>query len=218
MTANQTSSLSAPGSPDDCLLPLRDVFVVRQPIYDLKLNVFAYKLLVDRSAMNQSGAPASDQATADLLCNTFFGLDVDVLGGYKRAFISCTSSFLCQNSMQGLPADRLGIDMQVDGAVDAELVDVIRPLVALGYIIALDGCNDYDNLGPLVELVDIVRLDVHAHTRASVEERVALLRQYEVKLLAERVETQDDFTFCQALGFDYVQGYFCCQPQVVKGR
>ena len=37
-------------------------------------------------------------------------------------------------------------------------------------------------------------------------------------LLAEKVETQDDFKFCKSLGFDYFQGYFLSKPEVIKGR
>jgi EAL and modified HD-GYP domain-containing signal transduction protein len=47
---------------------------------------------------------------------------------------------------------------------------------------------------------------------------VAILRQFEVKLLAEKVETQEDYAYCKELGFDYFQGYFFCRPNIVKGR
>jgi EAL and modified HD-GYP domain-containing signal transduction protein len=36
-------------------------------------------------------------------------------------------------------------------------------------------------------------------------------------LLARRVDTPEDFALCRTLGIEYVQGYFFCQPDVVKG-
>jgi EAL and modified HD-GYP domain-containing signal transduction protein len=39
-----------------------------------------------------------------------------------------------------------------------------------------------------------------------------------VKLLAEKVETREQFRHCLDLGFDYFQGYFLCRPDVVTGR
>jgi EAL and modified HD-GYP domain-containing signal transduction protein len=51
-----------------------------------------------------------------------------------------------------------------------------------------------------------------------VAEQVKLLRHYDVQLLAEKVETQEDFTYYKTLGFEYFQGYFFCRPDVVKGQ
>jgi EAL and modified HD-GYP domain-containing signal transduction protein len=38
------------------------------------------------------------------------------------------------------------------------------------------------------------------------------------KLLAEKVETQEEFDRCKELGFHYYQGYFFSKPQIIKGH
>ena len=45
-----------------------------------------------------------------------------------------------------------------------------------------------------------------------------MLRERDVKLLAEKVESQEDFEYCRDLGFDLFQGYFFARPKVLVGR
>ena len=73
-------------------------------------------------------------------------------------------------------------------------------------------------LKPLVELADIIKVDVLALDRKTVAEHVEILRQYPVKLLAEKVETHEEFEFCRDLGFDYFQGYFFCKPKIISSQ
>ena len=185
-----------------------DIFVGRQPIFDRQLNVVAYELLFRSSEVNEAGPLEPYQATAQVLLNTFLGIGLDTLVGDKRAFVNFSRGFLLLDYVQLFPADRVGIEVLENTVVDAELLEEVRSLSAQGYTIALDDFTYDDSLQPLVALADIIKLDVRALDRSALEEHVALLRQYEVKLLAEKVETRDEFTACQDLGFDYFQGYF----------
>ena len=45
-----------------------------------------------------------------------------------------------------------------------------------------------------------------------------LFREYDVKFLAEKVETHEEFEMCKALGFEYFQGYFFAKPVIIEGR
>src|SRR5690606_6227860 len=47
---------------------------------------------------------------------------------------------------------------------------------------------------------------------------MAKLKAYNVKLIAEKVETEDEFEFFHQLGFDLFQGYFFTRPQVIKNK
>jgi EAL and modified HD-GYP domain-containing signal transduction protein len=112
----------------------------------------------------------------------------------------------------------VGLEVLEDVTIDADVLAALRNLSAQGYIIALDDFFYQEHLRPLVELADIIKIDVLASGRRTVAEQVKLLRQYDVQLLAEKVETQEDFTYYKTLGFEYFQGYFFCRPDVVKGQ
>ena len=204
--------------PQHTLPPAYEVFVGRQPIYTQQLDVFAYELLFRSGEMQHAGVTDGNQATAHVLVNTFLELGLDTLVGSKRAFVNLTRDFLLQDYSLVFPADRVGLEVLEDVVVDADVLAALRNLSAQGYIIALDDFFYQEHLRPLVELADIIKIDVLASGRRTVAEQVKLLRQYDVQLLAEKVETQEDFTYYKTLGFEYFQGYFFCRPDVVKGQ
>ena len=204
--------------PQPALPPIYEVFVGRQPIYTQQLEVFAYELLFRSGELQHAGVTDGNQATAHVLVNTFLELGLDTLVGAKRAFVNLTRDFLLQDYSLVFPADRVVLEVLEDVEVDDDVLAALRHLSAQGYIIALDDFFYQEHLRPLVELADIIKIDVLASGRTTVAEHVKLLRHYDVQLLAEKVETQEDFTYYKTLGFDYFQGYFFCRPDVVKGQ
>jgi EAL and modified HD-GYP domain-containing signal transduction protein len=197
---------------------MQHVFVGRQPIYNRELEVVAYELLFRSGESNQAGCVDGDQATSQVIHNTFVEIGLDTIVGEKLAFINFTRGFILQDYAAVFPAHRVVIEVLEDIAVDAKLLTAIRALSVQGYTIALDDFVFRDHLRPLVELADIVKVDILALDRPTLQDNAARLRQYNVKLLAEKVETRDDFDFCRHLGFDYFQGYFLCHPDIVKGQ
>jgi EAL and modified HD-GYP domain-containing signal transduction protein len=210
-------------SPSRCLLQdtppsTYDVFVGRQPIYTPQLDVFAYELLSRSGDVQHACITDGNQATACLLVNTFLELGLNTLVGSKPAFVNFTRDLLVEHFPLILPADRVVLEVLEDVDVDADLIKALASLSAQGYTIALDDFIYQPHLQPLVELASIIKIDVLAFDRPTLEQHVALLRHYEVHLLAEKVETQDDFLYCKSLGFDYFQGYFLCRPDILKGQ
>ncbi|MGE3536443.1 MAG: EAL and HDOD domain-containing protein [Candidatus Tectimicrobiota bacterium] len=197
---------------------LYSAFVGRQPIYTRTCEVFAYELLFRSGDVQQARVQDGNEATAHVLVNTFLELGLDTLVGSKRAFINVTRDFLLQDFSAVFPADQVVLEVLEDVPVDDDVIRAVRSLSQHGYSIALDDFIYQEHLRPLVELADIIKIDVLALERDALREHVQRLRHYNVQLLAEKVETQDDVTYCRELGFDYFQGYFFCRPDVVKGQ
>ena len=197
---------------------MHDIFVGRQPIYDRGLEVVAYELLFRSGESNRAGVVDGDLATSQVLHNTFVEIGLDTIVGCKQAFINFTRDFILQDYTAVFPADRVVIEVLEDIAVDMALITAIRALSTQGYTIALDDFVLRDHLRPLLEVADIVKVDILTLDRPTLQEYVTQLRPYNVQLLAEKVETRDDFDFCRDLGFDYFQGYFLCRPDIVKGQ
>ena len=97
--------------PPHMLSPIYEVFVGRQPIYTQQLDVFAYELLFRRGEMQHAGVTDGNQATAQVLVNTFLELGLDTLVGPKRAFVNLTRDFLLQDYSLVFPADRVVLEV-----------------------------------------------------------------------------------------------------------
>ena len=53
---------------------------------------------------------------------------------------------------------------------------------------------------------------------ANVREAIAQLAPYNLKILAEKVETHGEYQYLLELGCDYFQGFFFSKPNLVAGR
>lgn len=194
-----------------------NAFLARQPIYDRKLEVFGYELLFRSGVNGHAEFADADQATSQVLLNAFMEIGLESIVGDRIAFINFTRAFIMGHYPLPFPPGKGCLEILEDIKVDAELVEAVRHLSGQGYTIALDDFVYHETLRPLVKLADIIKIDVLALDRAELKRHVALLRKFGAKLLAEKVETQDDYAFCRELGFDYFQGYFFCKPKVISG-
>ena len=194
-----------------------DVFVGRQPIFDRHFDVVAYELLFRSDSTNWANITDDEYATSQVVYGAFMEIGLDSLVGSKRAFVNLTRDFILQDDIAMFPTDRVVLEVLENIVVDAELIEAVRALSQQGYTIALDDFVFHEHLRPLVEVADIIKVDVLALDRPALGQMVARLRPYEVELLAEKVETGDDLTYCLELGFDYFQGYFLCEPDIVTG-
>jgi Predicted signal transduction protein containing EAL and modified HD-GYP domains len=195
-----------------------DIYVGRQPIYNRKLEVVGYELLYRSSLDNQAQFLDGDQATGEVILNTFLELGLENIAGRYPAFINLSRSFLVGDKPLPFSHKRVVLEILEDTVPDATVIDALRRLVQAGYIIALDDFVYRPELEPLLELAHIVKLDVYGTASDVLAQRVAQLRPRKLRLLAEKVETHEEFERCKQLGFDYFQGYFFSKPNIMRGR
>ena len=197
---------------------MHDAFVGRQPIFDKSLNVYAYELLFRDGLLCDAHVVDGNQASTQVMLNTFteFGLD-SIVGGHF-AFINLTQDLLTNELIQLLPRDRVVLELLEDIQVNDEVVDAVRKLSRQGYIIALDDFVYDASWQPLVEIADIIKLDVLNLENGEIEKQVQALKPYKARLLAEKIETIEQFNFLKSLDFDYYQGYFLSKPTIVEGK
>jgi len=198
---------------------MSDIFIGRQPIFNVDMKVYAYELLF-RSGEDQTQANVvdGDSATSQVMINTFVDIGLPNIVGHHKAFINLTQYYLEDSERIAMPPGQLVLEVLEDVEPNAKVVETLRALKKQGHTIALDDFIYAENLEPLVALADIVKIDVMALSNSEIEQHVALLRQHKLKLLAEKVETYEEFEYFKQLGFDFFQGYFFAKPTVVKGK
>lgn len=196
-------------------------YLGRQPIFNQGLDVVGYEILFRAQEFALESGEATldgDMATSQVILNTFLEVGLDKLVGEHQAFINLTRNFLLNENLLPPPSKKLVLEVLEHIDVDDEVVGAVKSLKARNYIVALDDFVYDPKFEPLVKLADIIKIDVRALDRAEVGEHVRRLRAYPVRLLAEKIEDQEEYEWCKGLGFDYFQGYFLCKPRMVKGR
>ncbi len=197
----------------------QQVLVGRQPIFNSSLDIVAYELLFRGSNWATRAAfDDGDSATAKVILNTFLEIGLENIVGQLPAFLNVTRSFVLGNHTLPVEKDRIVLEVLEDIEIDEQLISGLRSLAEEGYTIALDDFIYSHRHTELLEIADIIKVDVLSMDRATLKEHVDLLRHHDLKLLAEKIETQDDFELCQTLGFDYYQGFFLSKPRTISGH
>ena len=195
-----------------------ELFIARQPIFDAARDVVGYELLFRDGLKNLFSATDSNEATRQVLLNTFVLFGLNRLTGGKPAFINFTREFLLNDLVRLFPPQDIVVEVLEDVVPDAQVVAACRGLKEAGYTIALDDVVHLSACGDLLELADIVKIDFR---QTNVEERGAIARavgRRRLTLLAEKVESPEEFEAANAQGFTLFQGYFFAKPEVVKRR
>ncbi|MGL1932336.1 MAG: EAL domain-containing protein [Desulfotalea sp.] len=195
-----------------------DVFVARQPIFDKKKKIYAYELLFRNSDTNGFPDIDGDTATTSLLSSSFFTVGIDKIGAGKLVFINFTEDLLLKGTPSLFPQDKLVVEILEDVMPTKAIVDCCKELKKKGYILALDDFVYSKKFDELLQLADIVKVDFILTSLADVETMVKDLKPYGCRLLAEKVETYEEFNKALELGFELFQGYFFSKPEILKNK
>ena len=193
------------------------ILVARQPIFDKELEVFAYELLFRSGDTNIAGVTDGNSASSQVMINAFLEIGIDTISGGRVCFVNLTRDFIVGQLPLPFPPSICVIEILEDIQVDEELLTSIKSFTDKGFTVALDDYVFEKDKMPLFELIDIVKIDIMACDQDLLEDNVNQLKTRNVRLLAEKVETREEFELCKSLGFDYFQGYFISKPVVIKG-
>ena len=194
-------------------------FLGRQPIVDRNRQLVAYELLF-RTSKNNSATIFDDvAASATVIQSAFSDLGLQPALGDKQGFINLPASLLMSDVVEMLPQDRVVLEILETVQLTPSVVARCQQLRAAGYILALDDVVDLTEANKAVlPLVKMVKLDLLALRQEEVIDLVRKLRPYGITLLAEKVETLEQYNFCRDIGCDLFQGYFFAKPIILTGR
>ena len=192
-----------------------EVYVGRQPIFDRHSNVFGYELLYRRSMNNFYEGVDGNQATRDLIYNAFFVMQIDDLTEGKVGFINFTDAMVRDLVPEILPKEQLVIEILENSIVDQDLIQACKSLKEKGYILALDDFVLNPSFEPLLELVDIIKIEF---PNVSLKTQRNLIKEHKnkIRFLAERLETREEYNVALQMGYDYFQGFFFSKPVIYK--
>ncbi|HEC13498.1 MAG TPA: HDOD domain-containing protein [Acidiferrobacteraceae bacterium] len=196
----------------------KKIFVGRQPICNKQLEVVAYELLFRDSEANYANFSDENCATSQIIVNAVIDIGLDRIVNDKNAYINITRDIILGGQLTEFNERRLGLEILEGVPVDEKVVKAVQILSQRGHTILLDDFIFHEDLIPLVEIADIIKIDVLQLDKEAIGEHVDILQKHDVELLAEKIEGPEMFEFCKDLGFDCFQGYFFCKPKIIRGE
>lgn len=195
-----------------------ELFLARQPIFDNNGRVYGYELLYRPRVQPTSEVKHQDAATAQVILNAFVELGIERLVGAGYAFVNMGAGFINTPMLFPFSHQRLVIEVLEDVAVDTKLLDNLKRLSKQGYRLALDDFVLSKEKADLIEVADFIKLDVRQLSFEQLEQTVGQLKDHKAQLIAEKVETRQEYRQLKDLGFSMFQGHFFAEPEIIHQR
>lgn len=193
-------------------------YIARQAILSREKELYAYELLFRDGENNCFPDISPDEATSKILTNSYLDLGFEDISGGKPVFINFHQDTLLHRFPTSLDPKKVVIEVVETVKPTAELIQACKKIKELGYTLALDD-HDFDpQWDPLLPYTDIIKVDVVECNEQTLIDNIGKYVDSKIKLVAEKIETMQDFEKYRDMGFDYFQGYFFAKPQVIKQK
>jgi len=197
---------------------VKEFFLARQPILDRNEDLIAYELLFRRPEAGPANTADEWRGAVSIIAHASeLGIE-NVIGGL-RGFFNVDYQILMRDLADFLPSQKVVFEIPQTIKITPELVQRVSKMVDAGYTFALDDVITFSEyIKPLLPLIEIVKINTSFMTWADMVVVVNQFKQAKKLLLAEKVETFEQFRSCLDLGFDYYQGYYFARPAILSGK
>ena len=197
---------------------VKEFFLARQPILDRHHNLIGYELLFRRVGTRPDNAVDDLRGTASIIAHTS-ELGMECVVGSAAGFFNVDYATVMSDIVGFLPCEKVVFEIPQTIKITAELIRRISQMVAAGYKFALDDVITFSEyIMPLLPLIEFVKVDTSVMTRADLGTLVSRFKDANKLLVAEKVETIEQFRNCADLGFDYYQGHYFAKPVILSGK
>jgi EAL and modified HD-GYP domain-containing signal transduction protein len=197
-----------------------EVFLGRQPIVDAEREIFGYELLFRGGPGQMSAFDDPDAATRCVMERVFLQWGMEHVVGDRFGLLNASASLIVNGLHEAMPPEGMIIEVREPAPFDEFTVDALRQARLSGYHFALDNVSRVGDLehSELLPLASIVKIELTTAHRGELDRLIAVARDRSpgVLVVAEKVESQDEFNRCIDHGFDLFQGYHLRQPEVLR--
>ncbi|GAA5138931.1 EAL and HDOD domain-containing protein [Thalassotalea piscium] len=194
-------------------------YAARQPILDQNKNLYAYELLFRDSINNVFPNVDGDVATSKMVEASQFNVGVSDFTGNKPAFINFTQETIAQGYPTMLTPQEVVVEVLETEKPGKRLLALIKDLHEKGYTIALDDYQHQSVWAHFFPFIHIIKICWRGTTQEEMQViKDAIIKFPHIKLLAEKVETYEEYDQAKALGCELFQGYFFAKPEMMKTK
>jgi len=195
-----------------------DIYVARQPIFKRDKKILGYELLFRDGSSSFFTGEDGNIATSKVLSNSFFSIGIESITGKSPAFINFTRDLLLKQAPHLFPKENLAVEILEDTMPEEDVIKACQELSKKGYTIALDDFFYRSGMKPLIAIADIIKFDFRSTPVEKIKRDIERFSRYNIKFLAEKVETNEEFQTALEIGCEYFQGYFFSKPETIKGK
>jgi c-di-GMP-related signal transduction protein len=198
---------------------MEEIYLGRQPILDCNQHIYGFELLFRSSSANSANVTDEEAATSAVIIHTLSEFGIETVLGKYPGFINCDAAFLISDGIELLPPGKVVLEILETTVSSPNIQQRCMDLKAKGFRFALDDFRGTSSSNQLfLPLADIIKVDILGMTVTQLEAVTREIIDLPAVMLAEKVESQDEFLRCSALGYRLFQGYYFSRPDIISGK
>lgn len=194
------------------------MLVARQPIFNKSMKIYGYELLFRANQESNIFSDATATSATALVIGDLFEQGVSKMIGDAKAFVNFDYEFIMSDAIELIDPETLVIEVLETVEVDEDLLVRIKELKNKGYRIALDDFEEDYSTFCAVSVADIIKYDILSTPLDTIMEEAKKAISDNKILLAEKIETEEEFQVAKSMGFQLFQGYFFSKPKIIEKR
>lgn len=192
-------------------------YVARQPIVERTGKPYAYELLYrNLSAVESPDGSVTETTTKDLISALEVDFKTEELTLGTQAFINLPRESIMSNAILYLEPGKYVIEILSDGNIDYKVVERIEMLRKKHFQFSVQDFGNKLNFDRIVPQVSYINVDFH---ETPIEKQKEIIYEYKKRkrkrLLAENIQTEEDFAEAKKLGYDFFKGHYFAQPTLL---
>lgn len=208
-----------PPTPNHPPVSAATIAFAHQAILDGKRSIIGYELF-DRSVLASGHTAASD---AQLLFNVLSAVDAESPLGNKTIFINCTHDSLAGGHLDLIAPQRVVLEVPPLPVSDVDQIATRLPnlqdIKRRGFRLAFDYSVLTQPYTPWLALASFIKFDLSVIRPQSIPSFIKLAQaKSSAQLIAERVETPEQYALVSGLGVQLFQGFWFAKPVLVQGQ
>ncbi|WP_440108143.1 EAL and HDOD domain-containing protein [Acidovorax sp. BL-A-41-H1] len=216
---NSPTAHESPSTPPPASGPSPVAMIARQAIVNAQQVVVGYELF-NRSRTANAHTAATD---VTLVFNALSHAGSEELVGKKLIFVNCTHESLAGGHLELLDPDKVVLEIPPLGHAASEEVATRTPILTglrnRGFHLAFNHTVLQSAYAPWLPLADYIKLDLSVLA----PDQLAVLISYagrhcKAELIAEKVETAQQYDMVSTQGVQLFQGYWFARPSLVETK
>jgi len=194
--------------------------MAKQKIFNRNGSVFAYEFLFRDQPNGIQKFPKNLVATSNVLLSSLTNIDINTLTSKGDIiFLNVDEKFLESGMVDMLDKNRFLLEILETTQLNDNIISRIKQYHKRGFKIAID---DFDcspemlkQFAPIFKYLHLVKIDVVESEPENLKNIVDRLKKSGIKILAEKIETQEEYEEYLAMGFNLFQGYYLDVPELI---
>ena len=188
---------------------------------DRKHDAYAYELIFKNESDEAQSLSGAVKETAKLIMSSIGSSEIQKLLGKKTlAYVNVEEGALLKDLLDVLDKDRFILNILGDIDLSEKVIAKIVQYRKRGFRLSLENFDSSTEMilkfQRLFNYIDIIKMDVATSHPANLEKIMTKFKGTRIKLLAQNIETKQDFQKYFSMGFDYFQGYYVSKPEVLE--